>query len=284
VRSFNVLLFTILSCSLSCAQAIDTLALKTEIENLKTGKDRKAFLQKTLDEDQKYRGNETNDSLDYEHLISVSYYFNKFGYPTKKDFGESAKAMWLVWVHNSFKEPDRLSFPLIRKGFIIGEIEQLDLRSYFLRQFYKFDDERYLTMPIKELLASCEVEVNDKISIKQIVEAKAKIDSLDKIKVVATSHWKADDILKTYDVNGEQVSITHDGALIRIVEKENGKFYLLQLLHKDYEGRPTELTKIASSKFRYKHKTESGNYFEFLKDRILYKNKTEILHEYKKAD
>lgn len=282
-RIFLGFLILSFSMGISSAQEIDTLALKAEVENLKTGKSKKAFLRKILDEDQKYRGNSTNDTLDFLHLISVSYYFNEYGFPKKKDFGDAADAMWLVYAHSKWKETSRISFPLILKGFLIGEIKQSDIRNYFSSRFHKFDDYRFKTMSIKALLESCEVELGDKISIKNLIKAKTQIDSLESIKIVNRSNWKTDPISNTYEVNGEQLVQNFDPQLITIIERVDGRLFLIENIYKDYLPAPTELINISGNRYRYKHKTASDHYFEFLEGKILYKNKTETLQVYSKT-
>jgi len=96
---------------------IDTLRLKNEVEDLTDFDVKLRFLTKIEKEDQAFRGKQTNDSLDLEHLISMAYFVNEFGYPSSKTFGEPACAAWLTWIHQKNRNIDLLSSSIIVKGF-----------------------------------------------------------------------------------------------------------------------------------------------------------------------
>lgn len=266
------------------AQKIDTLKLKNEVINLKTFEDKKNFLQTIYETDQNNRLTDADKSIDYKHLISISYFINAFGYPNRKEFGRCASAPWLIWVHNSYRELNRATFPIILKGFQDQYIDEGDLRTYYLELLYKerFDDERHLTIPLKKLFRICEVETGDKISINNILEAKANIDRFNQLEIVEESNWQSGDVFRTILIDGEEVKKKRPGDVISFFEKENGKIYLLRV-YEDDSGEPRELEKIAPNKYKFKSQ-KTDKYFEILEDRILFKNQTEILKEFKNID
>src|SRR5688572_4922844 len=120
----------------------DTLRIKHEVDELTDQNSIQKYLDHIVKEDQLYRGDMTNISLDIEHLISLSYFNNNHAYPTKEVYGQSANSMRLVWIHVPFHDMRRLSFPLIHKAFIAGLISENDLRTYYLQRLYedRFDD------------------------------------------------------------------------------------------------------------------------------------------------
>lgn len=284
MRTLFVFIFTMAFTATLDAQEIDTLVLKNEVVNLKTFASKFAYLKKIYEEDQKYRGSQTNDSLDYQHIISIAYFINEFEYPREKDFGRYASALWLIWIHNKYREIDKVTFPVILKGFLCGEIKEKDLRTYYLRELYisRYDDEKYKTIPLKELFKVCEVNLDETISIKNILNAKTAIDNFDKQEALQTSCWKSEGTFKTFSLNSKNITTRFEGQLISIIKKSDGKLYLL-MMHNDHSAEPRPLENIAPNKYKFEGQ-ETDKYFEFSADRILYKDKSTVLEEYKNVD
>ena len=264
------------------AQEIDTLVIISEVSELKTISSKRKYLERIIDEDQKYRGNITNDSLDFRHLVSLSYYVNEHGYPTKKEVGEYATGLWLIYRHSKWNVLQKIAFPIILKGYLAGVIDPKSFRLDYLKRFYKHDDENYRTLPLKELIAMCEVNT-DKISVNELIKAETELGELDSMEIASASYWKADGISKTYDYEGEKITVDHEGQLIRIFEKVNGKTYLEQLVYIEYESGFDEIVKWKENKFKEKDKI-IDNYYEVLADKVLYRNKDEILKTFNKTD
>lgn len=262
------------------AQQIDTSAVKLHIESLSSFAAKKQFLINIYDEDQKYRGPQTNDSLDYIHLIAVSFYVNAFGYPAEKDFGQYAAAPWLVWVHQKYSEIDKISFPVIRNGFLSGQIKEYDLRTYFLRTLYqrKFDDAGYKTMPLKDLFKVCDVHITNKIAIAQIIQKQAEINLFNQLEIKNISQWKVEDKVKSYSYNNKPVTTKLEGPTIKLFEMADNKKYLLHV-YADGSGEPIEIVYINDTCFKYKYQ-KTDKYFEFIQNKLIYKNGKEVIEVY----
>lgn len=89
------------------AQTIDTVLIRREIEALSNKEQIQRYLDNMMAEDQKYRGKQTNDSIDLAHLVSISYFTNKFGYPQQKEFGHASSVPWAVWIHSKYQYKDQ---------------------------------------------------------------------------------------------------------------------------------------------------------------------------------
>jgi len=282
-RMLHCIIFVLSIQSLS-AQNIDTLALKNEVLNLKSFQSKMNFLEKLYAEDQQFRGANSNPNLDFEHLISISYFINEFGYPKKSDFGRASACAWLTWIHNSNRELKKNTFPIILQGFTQGEIQQLDLREYYLRGLYhyKFDDNNIKNMPLKELFQKCEVNLDDKISIEEIIKIRSENEKFNELKIINEATWKANNKIKYYDLNGEQIKTTIKGEVIKIMEKEDGKIYLLKV-YDDGSGEPIELEKLSANSYKYKA-CQTEKYFEFSEEKIVFKDQNEIFKEYSRFE
>ena len=278
----NILFISIIGLSPLKAQQIDTLELKKEVLSLKTPSSKKDYLKRLYKADQMYRGKQTNDSLDYLHLISISFFINEYGYPQEHDFGKYASAPRLIWIHNPHRQLDRICFPIILKGFLSRALEEKELRTYYLRGLYhdKFDDENYETVSLKELFTICEVNLDDKISIEKILTAKTEIDNFNQLKIVSESAWKAEDSFKTYTLNGQDIVERYEGETIKIIEKADGKVYLLKI-YNDNSGESRELTAIGLNKYKLKGQ-QTDKYFEVLEDRVFHKDRRGLIKEYKR--
>lgn len=277
-----ILIFAVLMIGTrsSLAQKMDTLKLKEEVSNLKAFS-KKLFLKILFEKDQAFRGKQTNDSIDLQNLISISYFINDYGYPTRREYGKYSSVPMLIWIHNKYSAIDQLTFPIILKGYLEGEIRESELRNYYLRRLYnnKIDDENYKNILLKELFEICEVRLDDKISVWKILKEKAKIDSLNGLEVLNETLWKTEDIHKSYKLNDENIDIEVKGQKIKIIQKKNGNIFVLNV-NEDHSGEIRELQEISSRKYKYKdQKTEK--YFEFFDDKILYKDSNRTIREYK---
>ena len=201
------------------AQLIDTIHLKKEVMSLSNHMKRHEFLKNIYEIDQKYRGQATNENIDFQNLISISYYVNKYGHPKKKDFSKYAKVPSLVWIHNRYTEIDRISFPIILKGFLNGEIPESEIRNYFLRGMYhlKYDDEGFKTHSFFELFEICQVKTDETISIKNLIATKIIVEEKNNLTDAKVSNWKSDDGHRFYYVDSQKIERFISGQKIRII-------------------------------------------------------------------
>ena len=262
------------------AQLIDTIDLKREVMELLDHTKRHKFLTEIYEIDQKYRGNKTNEIVDFKNLISISYYINEYGYPKKQDFPNYANVPSLIWVHNKYVAIDKISFPILLKGFLNGEIPENEIRNYYLRGLYnlKYDDDGYRTIPLKELFDICEVSTEEDVSIIKLLENKIKEDQKNDLSNSKVSNWKSDDTKYFYGLNGQKIERQIVGQQIKFIEKDNGKIYFLRV-YLDNSGDLIELEKITKNKYKIKNK-KTDRYFEIKEHTILYKEKNEIIDVY----
>ena len=271
--------------TMTSAQSIDTLAIKAEVAAIKTFEDQVQFIYDIYWKDQTHRGAETNDSIDLRNLIAISYFINAHGYPKLEDHGRTAAAPSLIWTHNKYDAIDRITFPIIRCGFLSGEIREKDLRLNYLRGLYhrKYDNNNYRTLPLKELFTICEVNLDSLISVKKILEAKAQIDSFNRIPIAEQTLWKSKDRIDRYTLaSGEVKERTIAGEKIRIFTKADGKIYL-QNEHIDRSGEPRELEQIAPDRYKYKGQ-ETNKFFAILDDRVLFGDSLLVFRSYDKIE
>lgn len=277
------MLFSVWGAIALNAQQVDTLSLKKQVSDLYSFESQYDFLKNLYELDQANRGKNTNESLDFEHLILISYYINEFGYPTKRDFDRLSSIPALIWIHIHYRELKKISFPIILQGFLKGEIKESELRYYYLRGLYnyKFDDENFKTIPLSKLFEICELSLESKILIEDIIDIKHKVDSAYSIKKLYETRWKAEGDLGIYELDGEKFQVKKDGEMIGIIHSVDGKFFHYRI-HDDNSGEWRELEKVTSNKYKYKHQ-ETDKYFEFLDDRILFRDKLKVIKQYEKC-
>jgi hypothetical protein len=268
MMNYRILFLLLVAWSSTHGQVIDTLELKNEIDQISNKEGIQAYLDHLFEMDQAYRGRQTNGSLDYRHLLSVSYFINRFGYPKREDFGRSANALWLVWIHNKHSELSRLAFPIILKGFQAREISEEELRTYFLKGLYqsKFVDEHYRSLPLNELFSICEVASGEQIDIQKMIAAKQQVDHFYQLPVKWEQYYKARNTSNTYTMKGHEVEAIVEGETIRLFALENGSIYLHRLLI-DGSSEPFE---VVPSGNIYRRKGQQGDlFYEIQEDRLI---------------
>lgn len=267
----------------SSSAQIDTARLRQEIDALHDNAAIQAYLTKINKKDQKYRGEQTSLTIDFENLISISYFLNKFPYPKEEQYGNSAKAPRYIWVHVPFESLDRISFPLVLKAFKANEIDEKLLRDYFLRRLYeyKFDDDKLNDTPLDRLFSLLELNTSDQIPIRELVIEIEKIKSLRNQAKKEVWKWHDAEKSKTITANGERVPISYKTPPVEIFTLENCAVYFRKvILDNSYE--PKELIKIGTDKYKFKDR-QTDKYFEIDESgNLLYRNATEIFDEHKK--
>lgn len=267
--------------SIETKSQIDTFVLKNKVEQLINQDSIQMFLDFILKEDQHYRGELTNISMDLEHLFTLSYFLNKFGSPTEENFGKSVMVLRSVWIHIPFLALRRLSFPLIHSAYLSGNISENDLRNYYLRKLYedRFDDDKYLTLPIDSLFSLLNLNSTSSIPIRTLFLETEKIKSLRNIPKKELWKWNGPIKTKIVTVNGERKEMAYSDSPVEIFVLKNCNIYF-QKVHSDNSYEPKELIKIGERKFKFKNQI-TNKYFE-IKDNgnLLYKDDSTVFQEY----
>ena len=281
----SILLFIILFTTNQVVSQPDTMIYKKQVENLTDYASIQTYLDTIYKRDQQYRGDDAITLLDLENLISISYYFNSFEYPSEEVFGEASMAPRLIWIHNSYLGLRRLSFPLILKAFQSGQISEDLLRSRYLRILYaeQFDDDKINEIALAELFELLELNTSNHISIESMIrymEERRKFNSQPKKEVL---RWYGAEKSKWVTENGEKKWWTTRGSPVEIITLENCKIYFRKD-HVDHSAEPYELIKIGEKKFKFKNQ-QTDRYFEIDTDgNLLYRNADEVFDLYKKIE
>lgn len=264
----------------------DTLLYKKQIESLKDHASIQAYLDTIFKRDQTYRGDDAVNLFDLENLISISYFVNIHGYPSIEEYGDASSiAPRMIWVHNSFRELRRLSFPLILKGFESGQISEENLRTYYLRTLYsdRFDDDKNKVIPLPELFELLELNTSDTISIEALIISMAEIRKFNSQPKKEVLTWHGAEKGKWATVNGERKWLTYKTNPVEFVTYENCKMYY-QLISVDNSYQPHELQKIGDRKYKLRNQ-QTDKYFEIDGDgNLLYRNEDEVFDFHKKQE
>lgn len=163
-----------MSCSISlCIAQVDTLKLIQKVNSLTDLESHVLFWNEIDKSDQTHRGEIADEELDFNNLILVSYYLNKFGYPKRNLCGINSIVINPIWIHNKYPILKRFSFPIILQGFKANEIPEKDIRNYFLQTLYlmEYDDNDIKTKPLSVLFKSLKLNTSAKIDINTLCEA-----------------------------------------------------------------------------------------------------------------
>ena len=280
-----ILFFVITIIGIRGVSQPDTMIYKKQIENLTDHASMQMYLDTIFKRDTNYRGNEAITLLDLENLISISYYFNAFGYPSEEDFGFVSMAPRSIWIHNSYLGLRRLSFPLILKAFESRQINEARLRSYYLKHLYleRFAEDEINEIALPELFKLLELNTSDVISIEALIsymEERRTFNSQPKKEVV---RWYGEELSKWATVNGERKWCTTRGSPVEIITLENCKLYFRKD-NVDHSAEPYELMKIGEKKFKFKNR-QTDRYFEIDPDgNLLYRDAVEVFDLYKKIE
>lgn len=225
MRFTTIILIWICFVSNLGAQVIDTIAISNQINRIITKEDAAEFLREVWDTDQKYRGTRTNDSIDLVNLFNVSFYLNKFGYPTKQEFGELSVIPWHVYAHTANRKLKRVAFPIVWKAYLKREITEKDLRTYLLPSLSNCQKDLlyFEQTPFKILFADLNIEVLHKIPIAQMIEELKHSHLHHVFSVIA--QWKSKDVNKESTLNNETTKIAFTGHRLELLQDENSKIY-----------------------------------------------------------
>ena len=162
------MVFTFMLFCLGSRCQIDTSELKMKVMELKCPEDHYNFWKRLNQRDQQFRNIRTSHLIDFENLVSASYYLNEYGYPS---LPIGRRTISLIWVHCSLPELKQEAFPLIHCGLIEEEVSEKIIRIYYLRNFYWYRnfDELNRTKDFELFLADLGVNKGCKIDICNLV-------------------------------------------------------------------------------------------------------------------
>ena len=148
-------LFFLLTILFSCGQEEPKSALVKELDEISTPADLERTLQEIHKDDQKDRGSIKSVTAQYGahsqeladlwksikitdsiNLIKVEYIFNKFGFPGKEGFTETARRGAFLVVHHSRKyEVMEKHFPMIYLANNNADIDDTYMWLYLMRMY-----------------------------------------------------------------------------------------------------------------------------------------------------
>jgi len=132
--------------------------IEQQIEGLETGEDKRRFLEKILEDDQKVRdgkdselmlkyGKDSKEHMEYVqaqwrqdeiNLIKIEKYLEKFGYPSKNELGKDAAiAPWLVIHHSTDTQIRNRNFEVLYEAYLREDIDATAM-SLYLGRTYEF--------------------------------------------------------------------------------------------------------------------------------------------------
>lgn len=225
---------------------IDTIAIKQKIEALNTQADKVKFWKEYRSKDQTLRGPKSDKINDLKNLIAASYYLNTFGYPTQEECGEDSSIISFIWIHNSYPEVQRKTFPIILQGFQSKEITEKDLRLYYIRSLYnrRFNDEHNRTKKLSTIFKELELSLTPKININEILLAYIESEKFVNQELEIFGHW---DNPKSH----EEIKI--------LISKE--KEYYLHKIYQDGSHYPQKLIKDSQFDKLFRIHKDADSYY-----------------------
>lgn len=144
---------------------VDTIHTKKVVTSLETIDEHNAFWQRLYERDQAYRGEKTKKIYDLKNLVNACIYVNHHGYPAPEI--PAASILPTIWIHSSYPDVTRLSFPLILKGYSLGRISEKNLRYYYLRYWYwkTFYDQGNRTKDLGQICQELKLDTSETICI-----------------------------------------------------------------------------------------------------------------------
>ena len=192
MKNTNLILPLFLMVLFSCkgTEKKENTTIESEVENLASVEDKKKFLEKILEDDQKVRGSEgqeimleygdgSKEYMDYvkrqweqdeTNLAKVEQYFEKHGYPKKDLLGEKATtAPWIVIHHAQGYDVRERNFEIVYGAYLNGDIDDTAISFYLGRMYEKKNGERFRM----ENPYTSEEEINQLIKRLDLEEKKA---------------------------------------------------------------------------------------------------------------
>ena len=224
------LILIILSLSSPCIAISqpDTLQLKSQVPATTEYYSHKDFWRHLDYRDQELRKSPNIEKIDEENLISLIYYFNKFGYPDVKRLGEHAGIVGGVWGHNRYSKINQYTFPIIMAGYKAGAIDESAYRDYYLRSIYqlKFDGDRYKTAPVDSLYSILGIKEAAHLSVDSILLLLAEFHQVRSDSHRIIGRWIVFTPADTFLFNGKTMVKKAERIKVKIYESSGGKYYL----------------------------------------------------------
>jgi len=188
-RKKSLLLIAILILGCSQFKKNENLKIENEIIGLKTNNDKKKYLEKILIDDQKVRGNESQEIilkygygskeyLDYNrkqkktdklNLLKIEKYLSTYGYPNKELGKKAVTTPWIVIHHSQDYKTRERNFDKVYKAYLNEDIDY-NAMSLYLGRMYLIKNGKSLNMksPFKP-----EDEINELIKELNLERKKA---------------------------------------------------------------------------------------------------------------
>lgn len=164
-----------------------------EVQQLKTNKQKRAYLEQIMKDDQAVRGEEGSnlmlaygkDSEEYMDFVKTQWaqdelnlkkveaYFAAYGYPDQRDVGRDAGfAPWLVIQHCTDPGTRNSFFEILYEAYLDKKLRDTEITFYLNRTYdFLFDERLVLENPY-----TTEDEINKLVTALELEDQKAKID------------------------------------------------------------------------------------------------------------
>ena len=230
----------------------DTIALKQRVNEIHTEKNHTAFWDFIFERDQNMFQSDRIEVINFENLILVSHYLNKFGYPDIDVLGEKARIINMVWLHNKYFQIKKLSYPIILQGYLKKAISEFNLRDYFLRTLYQrsFDDHGHMTKPLSQIYKELEPKMSNYIDVQGLVDFYLERENYFNQDKILIGKWKSEEIEYSGTLNENLYSRILPGAKVTIYQLPDGNYFFEPL----YDGQshdPIELKAVDNSKLNF---------------------------------
>ena len=235
----------------------------------------KDFWYKINYRDQELRISPNIEQIDEENLAAVVYYFNRFGYPNFKKYGDHAKIVQGVWGHNRYSKINRYTFPIILAGYKAGAIPEPAFREYYLRIMYqlRLDGYDYKTKSLDYLQNLLGLKEAEHISIDTIMNMLREYKQIRSDTQVILGRWYAITPADTFYFEGKKLVKEDERHKVILYATTNGKYYILQESFANAK-EPVELSPVDQqmTKFKIVGK-ESSKYYKIAENKdLIYTN------------
>jgi len=230
----------------------DTIALKQRVNEIHTEKNHTDFWDFIFERDQNMFHSDRIEVINFENLILVSHYLNKFGYPDIDVLGEKAKIINMVWLHNKYFQIKKLTYPIILQGYLKKAISEFNLRDYFLRILYQrySDDHGHMTKPLSQIYKELEPNVSNYIDVQGFVDFYLEREKYFNLNKILIGKWKSEDIEYSGTLNENPFTRILPGAKVTIYQLPDGK-YFFEPLYDQQSHDPIELKAVDDSKLNF---------------------------------
>ncbi len=232
--------------------------------------------------DQELRKSPNIEQIDEENLISVIYYYNRFGYPDINRLGDHAKIIPGVWGHNRYSKIDEYTFPLIFAGYKAGTITEPAYREFYLRQLCQRKDDLYpyKTESIEDIHKYLGLRENKNLSIDTVLALLTEYKQIRNDTQIVLGRWIAKVPADTFLVEGKQMITNEQNYKVKLYQVINGKYYIV-IEMRDDAIEPVELTPTDNmfTRFIISGKRSSKYYLIAENGKLLYTDDTKRIYK-----